>query len=95
MQRIAINRCYGGFCLSNKAKDLYKAKSGVDMDNEVYDWDIERDDPDLIEVIEELGEEAEGDSTKLKIVEIPDGVKWVIEDYDGIEWISEVHRTWS
>lgn len=51
--------------------------------------------PDVIAVVEELGEEANGPYSKLKIVEIPDDVAWTIEDYDGKEWIAEVHRTWS
>ena len=32
---------------------------------------------------------------KLKIVEIPDDVEWIIEEYDGKEWIAEDHRRWS
>ena len=95
MQRIVINKCYGGFGLSKEAIDLYKTKVGMEEDEPLFVYDIERDDPDLIEVIEELGEKAEDDCAKLKIVEIPDGVKWMIEEYDGMEWISEVHRTWS
>lgn len=58
-------------------------------------FDIERNDPILIQVVEELGDEANGRCATLKIVEIPDGVQWEIEEYDGVEWIAEVHRTWS
>lgn len=46
-----------------------------------------RDDPLLIQVIEELGEEANASHAKLKIVEIPDGVEWHIEEYDGHEYV--------
>jgi hypothetical protein len=69
--------------------------------NELYrkqnfnDRDIARDDLVLIQVIEELGEDADGRHASLKIVEIPDDVEWQIEEYDGSEWIAEVHRTWS
>ncbi len=94
MKRIAINKCFGGFGLSDEALDLYKAKSGMGKDDEVYAMDIKRDDPDLIEVIEELGPMAYGDCAELKIVKIPDDVEWGIEEYDGIEWVSELHRTW-
>lgn len=54
-----------------------------------------RTDPNLIQAIEELGNEASGSFSVLKIVEIPDDVEWVIEEYDGMEWVAEVHRTWS
>lgn len=54
----------------------------------------DRDDPILIQVIEELGEEANGFCAELNIVEIPDDVDFVIEEYDGNEWVAENHRTW-
>lgn len=56
---------------------------------------IPRDDADLIAVVEELGEKANGACAKLRIVEIPDDVAWEIEEYDGNEWVSENHRRWS
>ena len=55
----------------------------------------DRDDSDLVAVVEELGEKSWGDCAKLKIVEIPDDVKWHIEEYDGIEHVAEDHRIWS
>jgi hypothetical protein len=56
--------------------------------------DIERHDPILIRVVEEMGEAAYGSCADLRVVEIPDGVKYVIEEYDGNEHIAEEHRTW-
>lgn len=53
-----------------------------------------RSDPDLIECVETLGDDADGRHASLKIVEVPDGVEWQIEEYDGAEWIAEEHRTW-
>ena len=53
-----------------------------------------RSHPLLVRLVEELGEEANGRFSKLKIVEIPDGVDWEIDEYDGFEHIAEVHRTW-
>lgn len=59
-------------------------------------WNISRDDPQLIEVIEHLGEKANSDGCKLKIVEIPDDVEWYIfEDECGEESIHEKHRIWN
>lgn len=54
-----------------------------------------RTDPALIKVVKKLGEEANDEYAELKIVEIPDGTKFEIDDYDGIETIHEVHRSWS
>lgn len=61
----------------------------------LYESDIERHDPLLIQVIEELGKEANGSHSKLTIVEIPEDVNYEIEEYDGMEHIAEIHRTWS
>lgn len=58
------------------------------------DSTIERNDPILVEVVEELGEKANGAFAKLHIVEIPDDINYEIEDYDGMEHIAEAHRTW-
>lgn len=60
-----------------------------------YDRDLERNDPLLVQVVEELGQSASGQFAALTVVEIPDGVEWVIEEYDGSEHVAEVHRTWS
>jgi hypothetical protein len=56
--------------------------------------DIKRDDPILIEVVEQLGDKASGGCAVLRIVEIPDDVEWTIEEYDGNEHIAEKHNTW-
>lgn len=56
--------------------------------------DVERNDPTLVEVVEEMGQAANGTYAELSIVEIPDDVEWEIEEYDGIEWVAEKHRTW-
>jgi hypothetical protein len=60
-----------------------------------HDNDIERDDPILVDVIRQLGSKADGNHAKLKIVEVPAGVKWNVAEYDGLEWVEEVHRTWN
>jgi hypothetical protein len=57
-------------------------------------YDIARDDPALVAVVRRLGSKANGSYAKLKIVEVPAGVVWEINDYDGKEWVAEVHRTW-
>ncbi len=59
-----------------------------------YDRDKDRDDPDLVEVVELLKNKADGQCADLKIVEIPDGVDWQIDEYDGLESVHEKHRSW-
>lgn len=60
-----------------------------------YDRDVARDDPILVQVVEELGLDADGRHACLKVVEVPDDVDWEINEYDGNEWVAEKHRTWS
>lgn len=69
--------------LYNKWKDLV-----------IDDSYIKRDDPDLVLVVQELGEKANGQHAKLTIIEIPDGVDYFIDEYDGMEFIHENHRSW-
>jgi hypothetical protein len=57
--------------------------------------EIARDDPALVAVIRDLGEQAAGPHAELKIVSIPADVAWQIDEYDGWEWVAEQHRTWS
>jgi hypothetical protein len=59
------------------------------------DHDMPRNDPILVQVVEELGEKANNRYSELKVVEIPDDVEWQIDEYDGVEWVAEKHRTWS
>jgi hypothetical protein len=64
--------------------------------NEHYwsDHDIPRDDPALVETVEELGDIANGDCASLRVVEVPDDAEWEIDEYDGSEHVAEKHRTW-
>lgn len=147
MQRIVINRCYGGFGLSiaailaiaaRKDQPVYFYITDYDSGNGEYgsrtckrietdeqaeralcfytvgqdlgdvcsevainaathlnfDSSIDRADPALVAVVEELGEQSWGKFAELKIVEIPDGVNWEVSDYDGMESVEERHRSW-
>lgn len=64
------------------------------LDYFLYPNDIDRTDPILVQVVEELGKKANGKYSSLKVVEIPDDVEWQIDEYDGSEWVAEKHRTW-
>ena len=91
--KVVINRCYGGFSLSEKAYEFL----GLEWDDFGYkyrDDSLRRADAKLVECVETLGEEADGRFAKLKVVEIPDDVEWEIDEYDGLESIHEIHRVW-
>jgi hypothetical protein len=91
-QKIVINAGFGGFGLSDTAEARYAQLSGKALP--VYYWDIARNCPHLVQVVEELGEAANSKYSELKIVEVPRYVKWHIHEYDGMEHVAEDHRTW-
>jgi hypothetical protein len=102
--KIVINKCYGGFALSDEAMtEINALRMAKHKIIELHDddefggvgEDIARNDPILIAVVEKLGTKADGDYAKLHIIEIPDGIDWEIGEYDGSEWVQEKHRTWS
>ena len=136
--KIVINKCYGGFGLSDAGMMRYAAIKGITLypedasygktyyrvppelrqpdigegfyklsveercqyneiasEQTLYSREIDRIDPALVQTVEELGEEANGEFAELAVVEIPDDVNWDIDEYDGKEWVAEQHRTWS
>jgi hypothetical protein len=54
-------------------------------DHHFSDSDIERDDPALVQVVEELGARANGACANLAIENVPTGMLWRIDEYDGNE----------
>ena len=94
MTKIVINTCYGGFGLSESSLEDYKKRKNI-TDENFYHWDIPRDCPDLVAMVEEGGTDVDGIFSELKVVDVPDDVNWYIEEYDGMEHVAERHRTWS
>lgn len=72
---------------TNEAWDKHSQESRFDRDKRHYG--------PLVQAVEELGELANGGFSSLKVIEIPDGVDYEIDDYDGIESVHEVHRSWA
>ena len=80
--KIVINTCYGGFGLSDAAKERYLELTT----NTPARWvDIERDDKALVQVVEELGELANGPYAKLAVIDVHAGQWYRINEYDGNE----------
>ena len=139
--KILLNKCYGGFGISHKAKYEYYRRKGLNptyyvenytnksfhrastsdlqyvdnnmriyvakddygkvldkdefWDNYTYVPNYElRDDKILIEIVEEMGDEVDGDHAKLVVKSIPDDMEYEITEYDGIETLREKHRSW-
>lgn len=130
--KIILNKCYGGFDVSDEAYELYAKKRGISLyryyndydnkkmhkgsglityyftedfgdnvENDKIDWETHlyldsghRDDPTLIEVVEELGKKASGSYGNLVIVEIPNNMDYVIDEYDGVETLHERVKVW-
>ncbi len=151
-KKVVINKCYGGFNLSQKAyaklveygvpvrkyieqkrgdNGLYLPEPNNDgevlfdrsltprvsgdgpgalIDNQYWDnpdsnssywgryWETwtrdNREHPLVVRVVEELGDDANGDCARLKIVEIPADVEYEVSEYDGMEHIAQTHQTW-
>ena len=129
--KVILNKCFGGFDVSNEAYMLYAKKKGLELyryasdfvnfkkciykktndetlfknyfikdmgdnieisseDYEKYNLYLDdgyRQDPILIEVVEELGKKASGRFGELEVVEIPDNCYYKIDEYDGVETI--------
>ena len=106
--KLLINVCYGGFGISDEALELWAKKKNIQLIKRTLEYgdynyytdgdviisenDIDRDDPTLIEVFEELGSErTSGRHGELKLVELPDGCQYEITEFDGWESIG---NTW-
>lgn len=90
--KIIVNDCFGGWSISEQAfKDL---QPRIPEMKDTH-CDHLRTHPILIDYLEKHGTKAtSGKCAELHVIEIPDDVRYDIEDYDGIETIHEVHRTW-
>jgi hypothetical protein len=94
MTKIVYNGCYGGFSLSLAAWERYIELGGKAESS--FDFDRNRTDPILVQVVEELGDRANGMCAELYIDDLPVGTKYRIREYDGLEHIeTEDDIRWS
>ena len=99
MAKIVINKCFGGFALSEARLVRYAILRGVtthpdDEEFPIQQWWIPRDDPDLVSVVQQIPEDEGIVGTDLRVIEIPDDVEWQIEEWDGSEFIVDKNRIW-
>jgi len=80
---VLYNNCYGGWRISDKAKNLYLLKKNVESINYVR----KRSDPILVQIYKELGDEFDGGKySKTGIEKIPKKYEnyYYISEYDGL-----------
>jgi hypothetical protein len=92
MKKIVINTRYGGFGLSEEACKMLNLPYKSYMGGHQYADHSTRMDPELIHVVETLGEKANGEASELEIVEINDNDVYRIDSYDGKESLEYVCR---
>ena len=87
--KLVINKCYGGFGLSDWAME----QLGIN----VY-YDIDRTDSRLVELVENFPKKVDNFYSNLIVVSIPDtSTDWEIDEYDGLETViyvidGKIHR---
>ena len=93
-QRVDIH--HKGHFYYSLSRDLGETINDIPDGEDVWfpSREIARDNVNLIAIVKKLGSRADGSCAKLKIVKIPDDVKWVIDEYDGYESVEEDHRSW-
>ncbi len=102
MLKVVYNACFGGFGLSRKAAERLAQLGVESADNDMKEYDkrpgvfgftfnpsedeLPRHDPRLVQVVEELGDEANGTFADLQVAEI-EGNRYRIDEYDGNEGV--------
>ena len=80
--KYVLNKCFGGFGLNEETLEKLGAR---------WSGDVDRQDPRLIEMVEQDSASVSGDFAELEVIEIPDeATDWEVDEYDGIESITYV-----
>lgn len=88
--KVVINRCYGGFGLSDKAKGWLQAKGLTEDQIDVLCEEC-RHHPLLVECVETLKEKANDRFSDLCVIELRDDItEYVLREYDGWEAIETI-----
>ena len=87
---ILLNICYGGWNITKKAIDLYKLRSpSYNVTGNEFDYYFNRNDPILVQIYKELGNEFDNKYSKTKIKKILKKYEnyYDIDEYDGKECV--------
>ncbi len=77
------------------SKDFGKKTNKLDGRYFVYLRDDKlRIDKDFIKVVKKLKKKVNTSVSDIKIIKIPDGIDWEIDNYGGVESIHKEHRSW-
>lgn len=92
---VVVNRCFGGFGVSQEGIE-YLRKHGVEFEDEYsLDYDVPRHHPILIQMVRELGSErASGRYAKLEVIDLGDCPQYLIDEYDGFEDVQTPDIEW-
>lgn len=81
--KVLYNGKYGGFSFSDAFVEEFNKRH---PEKKIDRYSNERTDPDVVALVEELGQEkSSGYSAMIYVEEIPDDVEYEIHEYDGLE----------
>lgn len=100
--QVVYNACFGGFSLSKAAAHRLLELGVEEMAEEIkmredpknsylagsYSWNGSRHDKRLVKVVQELGDDASGQYSELKITTLH-GDRYRIDEYDGNESVQQ------
>lgn len=85
---------YSSFIVTTDGEPPFNRQGGANTGLWVV-RDLNRNDPTLLDVVRTLGRKAYSRYGRLKIVQVPNDVKWEIaESHNGGEHVAERHRIW-
>lgn len=102
MHKVVYNACYGGYGISEQGAEWLLANGASPEKVRIHhdEWgyvacDLERHDPLLVRMVEELGEQANGSHAQLRVLTMEQPL-YRIREYDGSESVEEPrHIRWS
>ena len=88
--KVLINKCYGGYGLSYDF--IYHLKNFDKYKDYLHEHEFKRDDQFVVEEAIKFGlDKAGGFLSELEVIDLPDNVKYSIDEYDGME---SIDNTW-